>query len=120
MAYTYYKLVGQGTSNMTSLQGRISATYEEMVAAFGEPHYSEPSGDGKVNTEWELEFFDIGFNRMIMATIYDWKDYDGGLRSRNGQPYEWHIGGHNQGAWAAVDEVLKESIANREFEEEYA
>ena len=38
----------------TSLQGHVTATFQELVEAFGAPTYSEPSGDGKVNTEWEL------------------------------------------------------------------
>ena len=73
----------------TSLQGHVTATFQELVEAFGAPTYSEPSGDGKVNTEWEL----ILGTDAVRATIYDWKDFDGGRRSRDGQPYDWHIGG---------------------------
>jgi len=72
----------------TSLQGYIQATYQELVEVFGDPTYSEPSGDEKVNTEWDLFIDDT------RVTIYDWKDYDFGKRSRSGQPYRWHIGGN--------------------------
>lgn len=115
-----FKLIGRGTSNMTSLQGHVSATYDEMVEAFGEPHYDTPSGDGKVNTEWELEFFDPSFSTYVVATIYDWKDFDGGRRSRDGSPYDWHIGGHRRSAVDAVESVLKQTAIQKEFEEDFA
>lgn len=76
----------------TSLQGYIRATYQELVEEFGNPTYSEPSGDEKVNTEWDLFIDDT------RVTIYDWKDYDLGKRSRSGEPYRWHIGGTGQSA----------------------
>lgn len=114
------KLIGRGTSNMTSLQGHVSATYQELVDAFGEPHYDTPSGDGKVNTEWELEFFDPSMNTYIVATIYDWKDFDGGRRSRDGQPYDWHIGGHKRSAVEAVLDGLKAAKINCEMEADFA
>lgn len=100
--------IDQGRENMSSLQGHISATYQEMVAAFGEPHHSDPSGDDKVNTEWELcfEVVDFGETTNVFATIYDWKDYDGGLRSRSGESYDWHIGGFNRQAVEAVRSVV--------------
>jgi hypothetical protein len=78
---------------MSCLQGYVVATYDELANLFGAPTYDEPSGDGKVNTEWEFYRGNYGEIR-----IYDWKDYDGGERSRNGQPYKWHIGGKNQRA----------------------
>lgn len=87
----------------TSLQGYVTATYQELVEAFGEPTYSEPSGDSKVNTEWDLI---LGKN-AVHATIYDWKDFDGGRRSRDGRPYDWHIGGKSRMAVAEVMEKLK-------------
>lgn len=90
--------------NGTSLQGHVTATFQELVEAFGPPTYSEPSGDGKVNTEWDLILV-LGRD-AVRATIYDWKDFDGGRRSRDGQPYDWHIGGKSGMAVAAVMEKL--------------
>lgn len=85
----------------TCLQGYISATYQQLVAVFGEPDYTDPSGDGKVNTEWEMYTEEYG-----PVTIYDWKDYDGGARSRSGEVYEWHIGGKQKSAvWYIQDKL---------------
>lgn len=100
--------VSQGRINMSSLQGYVTADYQTLVEAFGEPHYTDPSGDEKVNTEWELcfEVEDNGERNVVYATIYDWKDYDGGARSRSGQAYEWHIGGFNIDAKFAVQQAL--------------
>lgn len=106
-----YTLIGQGTSNMTSLQGHVTATYDQLVEVFGQPHYDTPSGDGKVNTEWELEFYCNEYNRIVTATVYDWKDFDGGRRSRDGQPYDWHIGGHGREAVHAVETILEGAMA---------
>ena len=44
----------------TSLQGYITATYDDLVAAFGKPAY-DSTRDGesdKVHTQWALEFED--------------------------------------------------------------
>ena len=98
---------------MTSLQGYVVATYDEIVAALGEPDYKSPGPDteywseDKVETEWEWVDEDYG-----KITIYDWKQYDGGRTSRSGMPYRWHIGGSN---YHAVDVVMNrlDTIARR-------
>ena len=74
---------------MTSLQGYLKTDYQTLLKAFGKPTYDTPSGDEKVNTEWRLP------TPYGEATIYDWKDYDKGTRSRSGESYQWHIGGNN-------------------------
>jgi hypothetical protein len=84
----------------TSLVGYVDATYEDLCRAFGEPTLYG-SGDDKVDFEWKLRFED-----GVCATIYNWKDYDGGYRCRNGEVYNWHIGGYNRLAVANVLEVL--------------
>jgi len=86
---------------MTSLQGYITATYQQLVEALGEPDYMEASGDGKVETEWEWYDEDHG-----PITIYDWKQFDGGATSRSGQPYVWHIGGAKSAVVDVVDEMI--------------
>lgn len=85
---------------MTSLQGYVEASFDELVEAFGEPTYTEPSGDGKVETEWEIMDDDT------VCTIYDWKEYDNGARSRSGLAYRWHIGGRNREAVDVVSNRL--------------
>lgn len=87
-----------------SLVGTIEATYEELIEAFGEPTYKEPSGDGKVSTEWTLEFDYHG--KYVVATIYDWKMYDNGTACRSGEKFEWHVGGFNYEALELVEEEL--------------
>tara|TARA_X000000950_G_scaffold283858_2_gene385664 strand:+ start:645 stop:1010 length:366 start_codon:yes stop_codon:yes gene_type:complete len=100
----------------TSLQGRFTASYDQLVKVFGEPQCSETSGDGKVDIEWELTVEDkeFGFSPKPV-TIYNWKDYDGGLEAMTNPKYEWHIGGLN-----FSDAVsLKEYFQRRLFEREY-
>lgn len=104
--------VDQGRQNMSSLQGYIEADFETLVKVFGEPHFTDPSGDEKVNTEWELRFEvqedgedDTDY---VYATIYDWKDYDGGKLSRSGVKYNWHIGGHSLDAVDVIKKAITE------------
>ena len=89
----------------SSLQGYMSASYDELVAKFGEPTYkAEKQGDfDKVWTEWVLEFEveEDGETDYIYATIYDWKE-SSPEASRTGKQYRWHIGGFS---WAAEDAV---------------
>ena len=96
--------IDQGRQNMSSLQGYIDADFDTLVEVFGAPHYDTPSGDEKVSTEWELcfEVEEFGEVETVFATIYDWKDYDGGMRSRSGEGYNWHIGGFKSQAVEAV------------------
>lgn len=70
----YTKLYADEVSseiNGTSLSGNIYTTYSELVNALGDPTYSTPSGDNKVQKEWV--FKDKNGNGF---TIYDWKTYD--------------------------------------------
>ena len=89
----------------SSLVGTIEATYEELIRAFGEPTYKEPSGDGKVSTEWVLEF-EHQDGKYVVATIYDWKMYDNGKACRSGEKFKWHVGGFNYEALELVEEEL--------------
>jgi hypothetical protein len=54
----------------TSLKGYTKATYKQLVAALGEPTFSEASADDKSQVEWVVKFKNDYF------TIYDWKIYD--------------------------------------------
>lgn len=72
----------------TSFMGYFTATYNEVVAKFGEPI----QGDGdKVTVEWIVVFEDD-----TVATIYDWKSESPACTPD--EPYEWHIGGHKKKA----------------------
>ena len=95
----------------THLQGHFTATYDELVEAFGEPTYmaERDGGFDKVWTEWNLEFAvpteddDVEY---VTATIYDWKE-EGPYASRTGKPYSWHIGGFDWRAEQAVGDVFE-------------
>lgn len=79
-----------------SLKGYVTATYSEMISSLGNP-CTEGSGDGKVETMWEV-------NDDII--VYDWKQYDGGARSRSGEPYRWHIGARNNNGVAVIESLV--------------
>lgn len=90
--------------NMTAFEGTVFARFNDLVEAFGEPSYGM-DGD-KVSTEWDLTFYDNETDREVIATIYDWKEFDGGARARSGELYQWHVGGHSPAAVAAVNQYL--------------
>jgi len=96
-----------------SLQGYINEDYATLVEVFGEPHFSEPSGDGKVNTEWTLQFTvrendaDEGDEEYVFATIYDWKEPNAQV-ARTTPNYRWHIGGPNNDAVDVVKQAIQD------------
>lgn len=73
----------------TSYQGKIRATYDTLVEAFGDPTHARLSEDGKTNVEWDL-FFETA-EGSVVATIYDWKTDQDCFEKE----YDWHIGGHD-------------------------
>ena len=81
----------------TSLKGHVQTTLAELTEVFGEPTYDEPSGDGKVNTEWVLTIDDV------LVTIYDWKTCETptGL-------YDWHVGGYDSSAEQLVQDCIEQ------------
>ena len=101
-------------TNGTSLQGYVNASYYNLVDVFGEPTHSTPSGDGKVNTEWNLRFKVIEKDatdpddwEIIYATIYDWKEM-GPEVARQASSYRWHIGGKNYMAEDVVSQAIEQ------------
>ena len=100
-------------TNGTSLVGHINESYYNLVDVFGEPTHSTPSGDGKVNTEWNLRFKVIEKDatdpddwEYIYATIYDWKE-SGPAVARQSSQYRWHIGGQSYMAEDVVTQAIK-------------
>jgi len=95
--------------NGTGLQGYVNTTYDDIVAAFGEPTYTH--GD-KTNVEWNLEFViklqdapGSFIEEVVVATIYDWK--------RPSPPmgeYDWHIGGFSTQVIECVYSLLQEKV----------
>jgi hypothetical protein len=91
----------------SSLVGYVEATYEELIEVFGEPTYKEPSGDGKVTTEWNLEFETTDNTKpYVVGTIYDWKMHDDGAACRSGDVFKWNVGGFKYDALDLIEEQL--------------
>ena len=93
----------------TALQGFINTTYDDIVAAFGEPTYTH--GD-KTNVEWNLEFViklqdapGSFIEEVVVATIYDWK-----RPSTPMDEYDWHIGGFSTQVIECVYSLLQEKV----------
>jgi len=89
----------------TSYSGLIKATYDELVALFGEPE--PPYDDGKVNSSWNIEFFVEDLENetqdYVTATIYDWKEKETPMGS-----HEWHVGGYGPDALYTLEDYLLE------------
>jgi hypothetical protein len=95
----------------TSLQGYLTATFDEIADVFGPP--VRIYGD-KTTCEWDIEFrvmtpdgedFDY-----VTATIYDWK-----MAPTIHSNYRWHIGGRNYQAVECVEKMM----ANKKLAEEW-
>ena len=72
----------------TSLKDRlVGFNYKQLVAAFGEPTFPNPSGDGKVQKEWVFQRKSDG----AVFTLYDWKTYDENFTTTMLQ--NWNVGG---------------------------
>lgn len=75
------------------LQGRIDASYADLVAIFGKPTHH--GSGGKVHCEWDLRI------NGVNVSIYDWKEDKVPERVR-----DWHVGGTSLEAFRLVDGVL--------------
>ena len=98
----------------TSLCGNVETTYDRLVEVFGEPTYSDPSDDGKVDTEWNLEFRVLTdycnitnecVVEYITATVYNWKT--GGTPR---EKYAWHVGGTDNRAVELIQEAVEYGV----------
>lgn len=90
----------------TSLKGSFSGyKFIELYAVLGAPTYDKPSGDNKVQVEWDFKF-----NGEIF-TIYDWKTYDRLYTLSENEV--WCVGGKSH-AGEFIDYVLNLLNQNRE------
>lgn len=89
----------------THLVDSVQTTRRTLEKAFGAPTHTDPSGDGKVTTEWILKFED-----GTVATIYDWKRYEMGAPALD-EREDWHIGGRDLAASIKVRSVLDDLAA---------
>jgi len=79
-----------------------NVSYDQLWNYLGEPTFDEPSGDGKTQVEWVVEFNDDIF------TIYDWKTYD--RHYTKNSLTTWSIGGKSSGLDLAdyIESQIKE------------
>ena len=84
----------------SSLKGHITASYDALVEAFGEPNILNAEEGDKVWNEWGIRFSEGDDD--IYATIYDWKEHDAYVSHVGG--YRWHIGGKQvEAVWCVLD-----------------
>ena len=85
-------------ANNTHLQGYVQASYSELLRAFGEPL----AGDGyKTRVGWVIEFTGLDGDSVV-ATVYDWKQYDTALSNVQ----RWNVGGFSSRAVQVVTDYL--------------
>lgn len=71
----------------TSLKDRlIGFNYKQLVAAFGEPTFSRPSDDGKIQKQWVF----VRTSDNAVFTLYDWKTNDEDYTMTMNQ--NWNVG----------------------------
>ena len=85
----------------TSRQGYVQATYDKLVATFGEPH-----ADHGYKSDWE---WDIQFPCGTVATVYNYKNGpnycgDGGYTCQ--QITTWNVGGMDTRARELIEATL--------------
>lgn len=92
--------------------GTVTTSYEKLVEAFGKPIYVGNHGE-KVNIEWDIDFGVADsldrdeYDETVIATVYNWKDFDGGAEAMSSDSYEWYIGGHGYEAVECVRKALE-------------
>ena len=89
--------------NGTALQGSIESSLDELVSAFGECAWTSTDPESKVSHCWEITFEHVD-KGIVRATIYDWKQHDGGARVNSNATMSYNVGGDSQ---CAVDCVLE-------------
>jgi len=98
-------------SGGTSLRGRITASYEDLVTHFGEPFLTKFNAktmrDVDTFAEWAIEFIEYdedGDTFSEYAFIYDWRiDNPPNVESNT----EWRVGGKTFGIDEKVRLVLQ-------------
>jgi len=81
----------------SSLSGYVKSTYDELVAVFGEPTFTDCDPREKVQCEWILCI------DGVVATVYNWKTEVVPLGV-----YDWHVGGFDRGEVDAVHRAIAE------------
>tara|TARA_B110000503_G_scaffold14238_1_gene19446 strand:- start:459 stop:800 length:342 start_codon:yes stop_codon:yes gene_type:complete len=95
--------------NMTSLQGKVTTTYDALVSKFGEPTRTDADPREKVACEWTVEakVYDPDNDETpddytyLPFTVYCWKEGRIPL-----EECDWHIGGHNWEAYDVASDII--------------
>ena len=90
----------------TSLQGYVMATYEELVAVFGEDIGPSDKVFNEFRGEISVYSPEEKCHDIYTVTLYDWKE-DSPLTARTGT-YRWHVGGLCADAPYLVEDVLED------------
>lgn len=90
----------------SSLKGHVAVPYSMLVEMFGKPM----QGDGdKVQVEWVVEFYDEVEDEYVLATIYDWKQYD----RKPQQIVEWNVGGFKSSAVTLLEKAISDYYVSK-------
>lgn len=96
----------------TSLQGKIEASYSDLVEVFGEPVKCE---QGKQDVEWTLQ------TPHGTATIYNYKNGQAWLGDEGDRPENithWNVGGFGPEVVDDIQDALIESKGEKRKREE--
>ena len=97
----------------TSYQGKIMASYYDLVDMFGKPAF-EGIGD-KVTTQWVIDYQvsdGEGERKYGVFTLYDWR-FARDLNN-NSAITEWNVGGNGYDASTAADIACQLFADNQE------
>ena len=107
----YYRSISDITKSTdtcgTHLHGHITRRYEELVEAFGEPHFRympRAGAEDKIDVEWAFSFPD---GRVF--TVYNWKNgkaYLGASGMDVEDITEWNVGARHMSAFHDLVELL--------------
>ena len=76
--------------------------YEKLVELLGQPTFTSPSDDEKVQVEWVVKY-----NGEVL-TVYDWKTYDREYTLNHNKT--WHIGGKDYGSASEFSALITDNI----------
>lgn len=96
----------------SSLKGHIDAKYDDLVALFGPPSYSDADPYAKVSCEWVLNvkvLDDFAEDEddwsYEQVSIYAWK-----YGYIPVEKVEWNIGGFNYNASEIVEQIVESGV----------
>lgn len=81
---------------------KFAASYADLVRVFGEP-LRHALGE-KVQVEWSLVFHDAGTGQAVLASIFDWLEFD----TLPEDVTEWALSGTDvRAVWAVSNHMMQ-------------